>query len=173
MGGPVLFLILATISVFAAISMLTSKNAVHSALFLILNFAAIAVFYLILNAPFLAVVQITVYAGAIMVLFLFVIMLLGAEESAGVLSTRSGQLTTALIGAALVIGSFIAAVTQVGNRAPAPAAAANSSPRTLAIILFEDFIFPFEVTGVLLLVAVVGLYVMSRKLTAKERMEES
>lgn len=172
MGGPVLFLILATISVFAAISMLTSKNAVHSALFLILNFAAIAVFYLILNAPFLAVVQITVYAGAIMVLFLFVIMLLGAEEGAGVLGTRTGQLTTAIVGAVLVIGSFIAAVTQIGASTPV-AEAADSSPRSLAIILFEDFVFPFEVTGILLLVAVVGLYVMSRKLTAKERMEEA
>ena len=111
MGGPVIFLILATISVFSAISMLTSKNAVHSALFLILNFAAIAVFYLILNAPFLAAVQITVYAGAIMVLFLFVIMLLGAEESAGVLATRTGQLTTAIVGAVLVIGSFIVLLT--------------------------------------------------------------
>ena len=173
MGGPVLFLILATIAVFSAISMLTSKNAVHSALFLILNFAVIAVFYLILNAPFLAAVQITVYAGAIMVLFLFVIMLLGAEESAGVLGTRTGQLTTAIIGAVLVIGSFIVAVTQIGNRAGAPAAAADTRPRTLAVILFEDFVFPFEVTGILLLVAVVGLYVMSRKLTAKERMEEA
>ena len=171
MGGPVLFLILATISVFAAISMLTSKNAVHSALFLILNFAAIAVFYLILNAPFLAAVQITVYAGAIMVLFLFVIMLLGAEESAGVLGTRTGQLTAGIIGAVLVVGSFIAAVTQMGGTAPA--AAADTRPRTLAVILFEEFVFPFEVTGVLLLVAVVGLYVMSRKLTNKERMEDA
>lgn len=170
MGGPVLFLILAAISVFSAISMLTSKNAVHSALFLILNFAAIAVFYLILNAPFLAVVQITVYAGAIMVLFLFVIMLLGAEESSGVLGTRTGQLTAGIIGAVLVVGSFVAAVIQMGGTAPV-AAAADTRPRTLAIILFEEFVFPFEVTGVLLLVAVVGLYVMSRKLTRKERME--
>lgn len=173
MGGPVLFLILATISVFAAISMLTSKNAVHSALFLILNFATIAVFYLLLNAPFLAAVQITVYAGAIMVLFLFVIMLLGAEEGAGVLGTKTGQFTTAIVGAVLVVGSFIAAVTQIGNRAPAAAAAVNTSPRTLAVIMFENFVFPFEVTGILLLVAVVGLYVLSRKLTEKERMEEA
>ena len=171
MGGPVLFFILATIAVFSAISMLTSKNAVHSALFLILNFAVIAVFYLILNAPFLAVVQITVYAGAIMVLFLFVIMLLGAEESSGVLGTRTGQLTAGIIGAVLVVGSFVAAVFQMGGSAPV-AAAADTSPRTLAVILFEEFVFPFEVTGVLLLVAVVGLYVMSRKLSNKERRME-
>ncbi|MEM8857202.1 MAG: NADH-quinone oxidoreductase subunit J [Chloroflexota bacterium] len=172
MGGPILFLILATISVFAAISMLVSRNAVHSALFLILNFAAIAVFFLILNAPFLAAVQITVYAGAIMVLFLFVIMLLGAEESSGILGTRRGQLTTAFIMGALVLGSFIAAVLQTGQGS-VPAAPADSAPRRLAIILFEDFVFPFEVTGILLLVAVVGLYVMSRRISAKERREEA
>ena len=172
MGGPILFLILATISVFAAVSMLVSKNAVHSALFLILNFAVIAVFFLILNAPFLAAVQITVYAGAIMVLFLFVIMLLGAEESSGILATRRGQLTTAFVMGALILGSFIAAVTQTGQGS-VPAAPADSAPRRLAVILFEDFVFPFEVTGILPLVAVVGLYVMSRRISAKERREEA
>jgi NADH-quinone oxidoreductase subunit J len=75
-----LFIIVGTIAVVAAAMMLISENAVYSALFLILNFACIAFFFLMLNAPFLAMVQITVYAGAIMVLFLFVIMLLGAER---------------------------------------------------------------------------------------------
>jgi len=76
--GIVVFIALALIAVLAAIGMLTSTNAVHAALFLVINFFCIALFYLGLNAPFLAMVQITVYAGAIMVLFLFVIMLLGA-----------------------------------------------------------------------------------------------
>src|SRR5690554_3094709 len=75
-----LFIIVGAIAVVAAAMMLVSKNAVHSALFLIVNFACIAFFFLMLDAPFLALVQITVYAGAIMVLFLFVIMLLGAER---------------------------------------------------------------------------------------------
>src|SRR5688572_30530957 len=73
------FFILAAVAIGAALGMLFSRNAVHSALFLVLNFAVVAVFFLLLNAPFIAMVQITVYAGAIMVLFLFVIMLLGAE----------------------------------------------------------------------------------------------
>lgn len=107
-----------------------------------------------------------------MVLFLFVIMLLGAEESSGILGTRRGQLTTAFIMGALVLGSFIAAVLQTGQGS-VPAAPADSAPRRLAIILFEDFVFPFEVTGILLLVAVVGLYVMSRRISAKERREEA
>src|SRR5512134_307813 len=75
----ILFLILALVAVAAAIGMLVSQNAVYSALFLVLNFATVAVFYLLLGAPFIAMAQVTVYAGAIMVLFLFVIMLLGTD----------------------------------------------------------------------------------------------
>src|SRR3954452_12272989 len=76
-----IFGVVGVIAIAAAVAMLLSKNAVHAALFLIVNFACIAFFYLMLNAPFLAMIQITVYAGAIMVLFLFVIMLLGAEKA--------------------------------------------------------------------------------------------
>src|SRR5512139_1815111 len=76
----ILFLILALVAVGTAMGMLLSRNAVYSALFLVLNFITVAVFYLLLGAPFIAMAQVTVYAGAIMVLFLFVIMLLGAES---------------------------------------------------------------------------------------------
>src|SRR4029453_19278056 len=75
-----LFLVLSLIAVASAFGMLLSRNAVYSALYLVLNFVTVAVFYLLLGAPFIAMAQITVYAGAIMVLFLFVIMLLGAES---------------------------------------------------------------------------------------------
>ena len=74
-----LFLVLALTAIATALGMLMSRNAVYSALFLVLNFVTVAVFYLLLGAPFIAMSQITVYAGAIMVLFLFVIMLLGAD----------------------------------------------------------------------------------------------
>jgi len=76
----ILFLILALVAIATALGMLLSRNAVYSALFLVLNFATVAVFYLLLGAPFIALTQVTVYAGAIMVLFLFVIMLLGTDE---------------------------------------------------------------------------------------------
>src|SRR6266487_6378727 len=76
----ILFLVLALISISTALGMLISRNAIYSALFLVLNLVTVAVFYLLLGAPFIAMAQITVYAGAIMVLFLFVIMLLGAES---------------------------------------------------------------------------------------------
>ena len=90
MGHPILFFILAGIAVVSALFMLTSRNAVHAALFLVLNFTTIAIMYLVLNAPFLFVTQITIYAGAIMVLFLFVVMLLGAEQLRGV-TTGGGR----------------------------------------------------------------------------------
>src|SRR5512134_2840925 len=80
MIGYILFGLVAVVAVVSAIGMLLSTNAVHAALFLVVNFVCIALFYLGLNAPFLAMVQVTVYAGAIMVLFVFVIMLLGAER---------------------------------------------------------------------------------------------
>ena len=83
MGNPIVFIILAAVALISALGMLLSRNAVHSALFLVLNFSTIAVLYLILNAPFLFVTQIAIYAGAIMVLFLFVVMLLGAERLPG------------------------------------------------------------------------------------------
>src|SRR5579872_5159011 len=76
----IVFLIVAAVAIFSSAFMLISRNAVHSALFLVTTMICLAFFYLILNAPFLAMVQITVYAGAIMVLFLFVIMLLGSEK---------------------------------------------------------------------------------------------
>ncbi|PIZ25137.1 MAG: NADH-quinone oxidoreductase subunit J, partial [Chloroflexi bacterium CG_4_10_14_0_8_um_filter_57_5] len=76
----ILFIVLAITAIATAIGLLVSRNAVYAALFLVLNFATVAVFYLLLGAPFIAMAQVTVYAGAIMVLFLFVIMLLGAEK---------------------------------------------------------------------------------------------
>src|SRR5438034_1606066 len=76
----VIFVVVAAVAIFSAAFMLVSRNAVHSALFLVVNFLCVAFFYLMLNAPFLAMIQVTVYAGAIMVLFLFVIMLLGSQR---------------------------------------------------------------------------------------------
>src|SRR5512138_2986498 len=76
----ILFLILAVVCIITALGMLVSRSAVYSALWLVLNFATVAVFYILLNAPFISMAQITVYGGAIMVLFLFVIMLLGTEH---------------------------------------------------------------------------------------------
>lgn len=167
MGNAIIFGLLAIVAVFAALGMLISRNAVYSALFLILNFATMSVFYILLNAPFLAMVQVTVYAGAIMVLFLFVIMLLGAESGEGIWGTGRWQLPLAILLAVTLIGSFVGALMTRGGETAASAELVDSSPSNLALTLFGAYVFPFEVTGILLLVAVIGLFVLSKKINKK------
>ena len=107
-AASVIFWVLAPISVASAIAMVVSRNAVHAALFLVVNFFTIAVFFLLLGSPFLFVVQITVYAGAIMVLFLFVIMLLGVDRRESLIERLKGQRVLAVVlatGIALEIGT--------------------------------------------------------------------
>ena len=106
----IVFIILAVVAVGSALGMLLNRNAVYSALFLILNFATVAVFYIILGAPFIAMTQVTVYAGAIMVLFLFVIMLLGAEELAGTRVKIDWQKPAAVILGVLLFAELIVVV---------------------------------------------------------------
>ncbi len=118
----IIFLLVAAVAIFAAAFMLVSRNAVHSALFLVINMICLAFFYLVLNAPFLAMVQITVYAGAIMVLFMFVIMLLGAEKLS---ETPTTYRWLPAAGVALVtlflITAFVAVVRgNVGALKPVP-----------------------------------------------------
>ncbi|CAG0969621.1 MAG: NADH-quinone oxidoreductase subunit J [Anaerolinea sp.] len=118
----VLFIVVAAVAIFAAALMLISRNAVHSALFLVINLLCVAFFYLMLNAPFLAMVQITVYAGAIMVLFMFVIMLLGAEKLGGG-STHYGWIPTAsviLTTIFLIVAFVVVTQSGIGSLKPAP-----------------------------------------------------
>ena len=164
----ILFLILSLIAIATALGMLLSRNAVYSALFLVLNFITVAVFYLLLGAPFIAMSQITVYAGAIMVLFLFVIMLLGAESlpQAEVLPwQRPLAIGLAVI---LVSGSGLSA----DHPGPRPLQMILSLVRpptrwrifgSLGMTLFNQYLLPFEVTSILLLVAMVGAIVLIRK----------
>lgn len=165
MGNPILFFILAGIAVISALMMLRSRNAVYAALFLVLNFTTIAVMYLVLNAPFLFVTQITVYAGAIMILFLFVVMLLGAEQLRGVSTGGRWQLYISIIlGSALVV-TFIRIVT-LGINTPGAGteAAIDAGPASIGLELFESYVFPFEIASIVLLVAMVGVVVLrSRK----------
>ncbi len=162
MGNPILFLILAAVAVIAAVMMVRSRNAIYSALFLVLNFVTIAVLYLILNAPFIAMVQITVYAGAIMVLFLFVIMLLGAEKLQGFEESSKGQLWIAAFLAVVLIATFAVALIQGDPSSSGAVAGLDSSPSNLGLHLFKAYVFPFELTGVLLLAAMIGVVVLSR-----------
>ena len=155
------FLILATIAVLAALAMITSRNAIHAALFLVINLGTIAVFFLILNAPFLAMVQVAVYAGAIMVLFLFVIMLLGAERL-DVESQLRWQRPLAIVLALvlLVEGGYL--FFERLEKQPEPIAAlSDASPQAVGNLLFDSYLLPFELTSVLLLVAMIGAIVLT------------
>lgn len=163
MGNPIVFIILAAIAVTAALGMLLSRNAVHSALFLVLNFMTIAVFYIVLNAPFIAMVQITVYAGAIIVLFLFVIMLLGAERLRALGDVKGGerwQRGLALFLAIMLVGVVIFMLFQGDAAGVQTADMIDTSPVALGMRLFEAYILPFEMTGVLLLAAMIGVVVL-------------
>jgi NADH-quinone oxidoreductase subunit J len=163
----IFFLLLSLISISTALGMLLSRNAVYSALFLVLNFITVAVFYLLLGAPFIAMAQVTVYAGAIMVLFLFVIMLLGAESlpQAQVLPWQkllAGVLAVTLAVEATFI--FVTRARPIGDVAQ-PDASVNTvtNLRALGETLFTQYLLPFEVTSVLLLVAMIGAIVLVRK----------
>ena len=160
-----IFIVTAIVAIGAALGMLFSSNAVHSALFLVLNFCAVAVLYLLLRAPFLAAVQVTVYAGAIMVLFLFVIMLLGAEK-ADLGEERIGwqKPVAALLAVALLIeAGYVAYRGAKLTDAPLTQAAEIGAPTTLAAQLFSKYLLPFEVISVLLLVAIIGVVVLTRR----------
>jgi NADH-quinone oxidoreductase subunit J len=160
MSNPI-FWLFALVAVVAAVGMVTTHNAIHSALFLVLNFAAIAALYVLLNAPFIAVVQITVYAGAIMVLFLFVIMLLGAERLGGVTGSGGWQRGLAIVLAAVLVVAFALAFLGDGATA-ASSGTIDTSPAALGLRLFEGYILPFEVKGVLLLASMIGVVILNK-----------
>jgi len=163
----ILFLILAIVAILAAIGMLVSRNSVYAALFLVLNFASVAVFYLLLGAPFIALAQVTVYAGAIMVLFLFVIMLLGAEKlPKGTVLPWQRPLAIVLAGVLLAeAGLLLFQRLQLTATLVNPDASVNATEalRTLGLTLFNQYLLPFEVTSILLLVAMVGAIVLTKK----------
>lgn len=168
----IIFLVLATIAVLAALAMLLSDNAIYSALFLILNFSVVSVFYLMLNAPFIAMVQVTVYAGAIMVLFLFVIMLLGADKLRQPQSDIPWQQPLAILLGLVLLGVAAFAIVSRGSvSAPLPLSdqmiSAFGSPLELGKLLFTTYLFPFEITSFLLLVAMIGAIVLTKEEKAK------
>ena len=164
----VVFWVFAPIAVGSGIAMLLMRNAVHAALLLIVNFFCLAVMYLLLDAPFLFAVQIIVYAGAIMVLFLFVIMLLGVDREEDLRERLVGQRPVAVgLGLAVVVEVAVAIRAGVGMSTKAPAGfdAVNAGGNTqaLARVLFTKYLVPFEVTSVLLIVAAIAAMVLAQR----------
>lgn len=154
---------LGAVAVITAVMMIASRNTIYSALYLVLNFATIAIFYLLLNAAFIAMVQITVYAGAIMVLFLFVIMLLGVEQ-VDTTETLPYQGPIAIgLGFALLMLMGYAMTLQSGGMAEALQALTEGfgSPIEVGLLLFNEYLIPFEAVSILLLVAMVGAILLT------------
>jgi NADH-quinone oxidoreductase subunit J len=158
----IFFLLLALVAVGAALGLLFSRNAVYAALFLVLNFITVAIYYLMLNAPFLAMAQVTVYAGAIMVLFLFVIMLLGTKK----LKTRGDNLwqRRLAIGLGVILLVEIATLFLAREQGILLVGVIGSnfgSPAAIGIELFNQYLLPFEITSILLLVGMIGAIVLT------------
>ena len=156
------FVIVAALAVASALGLVLKKNPIHGALFLVVNLGCVAVFYLTLGAEFLAAAQVIVYAGAIMVLFVFAIMgLIPGKEGTGPDPRRTTRMLAAPVGAVLLV---LLAVVLIGHRAAPPAAPAPAgNVESLGRLLFTDYLFPFELTSVLLLAAMVGVLVLARR----------
>lgn len=166
-----LFIVFALIAIVAAVGVIISRKPVYSALFLLLNFATLAVLYILLEAQFLAAVQVIVYAGAIVVLFLFVVMLIGGGELTDIGDPRKpmrARFTWPRI-AALVLGLLLLAAVgygvltgQLNPAQGSEAAFGQGGVEAIAGVLYTDYLLPFELTSVLLLVGMIGAVVLAR-----------
>jgi NADH-quinone oxidoreductase subunit J len=167
MNSEVIFFLLISASAIAsAILMVTQQNPVKSVLFLIVNFFCLALIYLILHAQFIAIIQILVYAGAIMVLFLFVIMLLNLGDETKLEDKMSYKKTIAYI-----LGGVVLLEVLIGMGLPFGIVALPQNPKALEIgtveyigkSLYTEYLLPFEITSILLLAAIVGVIVLAKK----------
>ena len=169
-GEQFAFWILGSISVIGALGMVLARNAVHSALWLVLTMLCLGFLYVVNSAPFLGAVQIIVYTGAIMMLFLFVLMLVGRDASDSLIETLRGQRIAAIVlgvGFAGLVATGLArslgAVQAVGLAGPN----AGGNVQGLARLLFTTYVFAFEVTSALLITAAVGAMVLAHVERAK------
>lgn len=171
-GSPfywIAFVVTALTAIFAAVMVITRRNPIHSAMFLILNFLCIAVLYLLLNSQFIAIIQVMVYAGAIMMLVIFVIMLISVEEE-----ERRGKIRLSpakVIGVVLVVILFVQLIYGVGVKV-LPGEWGEYTPeritqvgdiKAVAGLLFTRFLLPFEIASILLVVGIIGAVILSKK----------
>lgn len=158
------FWILAPIMVLAALGLLVVRKAVHAALLLAVVMISLAVLYVVLDAPFLFAVQIIVYTGAILMLFLFVLMLVGVDAKDAVIETLQGQRTLA-VGLGLLLGlTLTLGVAQVSGAAIGlDEAQPEGNVPALANLLFSKYVFAFEITAALLITAAVGAMVLAHR----------
>jgi NADH-quinone oxidoreductase subunit J len=164
------FIVAALVILIGALGVILSRNPVHSALMLVMTLFGVAVLFVAQEAHFLAAVQVIVYAGAIVVLFLFVIMLLGVDTAEN-LSTdplggqrpAAGVVAVAAVGLLAVLAVRAVQVSTGAQSVTLPLDSGRSNIAVLAEVLFTDYLYAFEVTSVLLVIAVVGAVVMARR----------
>lgn len=163
----IVFYLFAALAVLGAVGMAIARSPVRSALSLALVFLALAAMYVLLNAPFLAVAQIMIYAGAVLILFLFVIMVLNPRLD--MIGARSRAQSVVAIVFTVALGGLMAATFTSGQIAPATGqytpefVAANGHVQVIGTLLFSEFLLPFEIASVLLLVAIVGAMTLARR----------
>jgi NADH-quinone oxidoreductase subunit J len=162
-----LFFIFAAMAVVGALSLILQRHPIHSALSLIVVMVALAALYLLLGAEFIAAVQIIVYAGAIMVLFVFVIMLLNAGEEERTNFSRMARYVGLPAGILLTLQLAYTVARAGSEHAHTAALTRPSSTRELSLMLFSKYVLPFELTSILILVAIIGAVVLARRESAK------
>jgi NADH-quinone oxidoreductase subunit J len=161
----ILFWLLSGFAIISAVMVLISKNPIHSVLWLIMVFFAISGHYILLNAQFLAIVNLIVYAGAIMVLFLFVIMLMNLSKDTDPQKNVWVKLAASISGGCLlmVLISLVKQANEVNSKAVETGIGNIGLIKTLGKVLFTDFVVPFEISSVLFLSAMVGAVVIGKK----------
>jgi NADH-quinone oxidoreductase subunit J len=164
-AAAVVFYVLASIAVLSALMVIWSRNVVHSAIYLVLTFLCVAGVYVLLRAEFVAAVQVLVYAGGIVVLFLFVIMLVNLGATVGP-RVRVHATVSALVGVAAT--SLLVYVAARGGlvtsfNVPVDLSAQGGNLQQVGWSLYRDYLLPFEIASVLLLVAMIGAIVLARQ----------
>jgi len=162
------FLGMAFVSIVASLLLVTRKNPIHSALFLVLNFLCVAVLYLLLQSQFIAIIQVVVYAGAIVMLIVFVVMLLDLEEE-----LRSGLkiIYSKVIGGFLALLFLLGILYSVVAKSPTGKTGSytpekmTANVKAVGEVLFTQYLFPFEIISILLVAAIIGAVILSKKRT--------
>jgi NADH-quinone oxidoreductase subunit J len=164
------FFLFAIVGLVSAVMVVTRRNVMHAALFLLLTFAAVGAMYVLLRAEMLAAVQVLVYAGAVMVLFLFAILLVNMPQAVRMRQwTRQSSVAVVLAGL-IGLWMIIATARTFGKLVLPPEAATQplGTPQALGHLLFTDFVLPFEIASIILLAAMIGAIVLARTAAQEE-----
>ena len=182
MAEYVTFFVAAAVILIGALGVVSSRNPVHSALFLIQTLIGVAVLFVVEDAHFLAAVQVVVYAGAIVILFLFVIMLLGVDraEDLGVEPIGGQKPLAAIVGASLLAGAFTVVVIATDGATGGVEGSVSEQAldnqytdiERIGRVLFTDYLVAFQLTAALLTIGVIGAVVLTRTVKAEDRMDD-